>query len=82
MRKIAFVLGFDELRADVESGAIDTVVVLSDRPLTPAEASDEGRLMTRGLKGELVAVALRFDERRGSLRRLGGLAGPIDRCRR
>jgi hypothetical protein len=48
-----------------DENAVDTVVVLSDRPLTRDEASDEERLMARGLRGELVAVALRFDERRG-----------------
>jgi len=48
-----------------DDNAVDTVVVLSDRALTREEASDEERLMARGLKGELVAVAVRFDERRG-----------------
>lgn len=48
-----------------DENAVDTVVVLSDRALTREEASDEERLMARGLKGELVAVAVRFDERRG-----------------
>ena len=51
-----------------DENAVDTVVVLSDRPLTREEAADEGRLMARGLKGDLVAVALRFDERRGRSR--------------
>jgi hypothetical protein len=36
--------------------------------LTPEEASDASRLMARALKGELVAVAVRFDERRGRSR--------------
>ena len=48
-----------------DDNAVDTVVVLSDRALTREEATDEERLMARGLKGELVAVAVRFDERRG-----------------
>jgi hypothetical protein len=51
-----------------DENAVDTVVVLSDRALTREEASDEDRLMARGLKGELVAVAVRFDERRGRSR--------------
>ena len=44
MRRIAFVLSFDELRADVESGAIDTVVV--------AFTDMQGRLMGKRLHGE------------------------------
>jgi hypothetical protein len=48
-----------------DENAVDTVVVLSDRPLTREEASDEERLMARALTGELVAVSVRFDERRG-----------------
>ena len=36
-----------------DENATDTVVVLSDRPLTIEEAADQERLMARGLKGEL-----------------------------
>ncbi|MEO5791674.1 MAG: glutamine synthetase family protein, partial [Gaiellaceae bacterium] len=43
-RKIALVLGFDELKADVESGAIDTVVV--------AFTDMQGRLLGKRLHGE------------------------------
>ena len=42
--RIALVLGFDELQADVESGAIDTVVV--------AFTDMQGRLMGKRLHGE------------------------------
>src|SRR5687767_14538735 len=42
--RIASVLGFDELKADVESGAIDTVVV--------AFTDMQGRLMGKRLHGE------------------------------
>jgi len=48
-----------------DENAVDTVVVLSDRLLLPAEAADEDALMARALKGDLVAVSVRFDERRG-----------------
>ena len=44
MSRIGFVLSFDELRADVESGAIDTVVV--------AFTDMQGRLMGKRLQGE------------------------------
>ncbi len=44
MSRIALVLSFDELRADVESGAIDTVVV--------AFTDMQGRLMGKRLQGE------------------------------
>jgi glutamine synthetase len=44
INKIAFVLSFDELRADVESSAIDTVVV--------AFTDMQGRLMGKRLQGE------------------------------
>ena len=44
MSRIALVLSFDELRADVESGAIDTVVV--------AFTDMQGRLMGKRLHGE------------------------------
>lgn len=47
----------------------DPVIVLSNHPLTEAEASDEAALLARARKGELVAVAVRFDgrPRRGQL---------------
>lgn len=48
--------------------AVDTVVILSDRPLTKVDTVDEPALYARGLKGELAVVALRFDERRGRTR--------------
>jgi hypothetical protein len=48
--------------------AVDTVVILSDRQLTKEDAANEPALFARGLKGDLVAVALRFDERRGRTR--------------
>lgn len=44
---------------------LDTVVVLSDRPLSAAEAADEAALLGRAQRGELVAVAVRFDDRKG-----------------
>ena len=44
MSRIALVLSFEELRADVESGAIDTVVV--------AFTDMQGRLMGKRLQGE------------------------------
>src|ERR671911_2151059 len=49
-RKIAPVLGFDELKADVESGAIDTVVV--------AFTDMQGRLMGKRLHGEFFVEEL------------------------
>jgi len=48
--------------------SLDTVVILSDRPLTKADTVDEPALFARALKGELAVVALRFDERRGRTR--------------
>jgi hypothetical protein len=51
-----------------DESALDTVVVLSDRPLTPQEAANEGELLARAQGGDLVAVAIRFDERRGRTR--------------
>jgi hypothetical protein len=47
----------------------DTVVVLSDRPLSDKEASDDAALLARAQRGELVAVVVRFDGRpkRGQL---------------
>jgi len=51
-----------------DDAAVDTVVILSDHQLTAREAADEPALFARGRKGELVAVALRFDERRGRTR--------------
>lgn len=43
----------------------DTVIVLSDRPLTVNEASDEIALLARAERGDLVAMAVRFDGRPG-----------------
>jgi hypothetical protein len=48
-----------------DENAVDTVIVLSDRALKPEEAADEDALMARALQGELVAVSVRFDDRRG-----------------
>lgn len=47
----------------------DTVVMLSDRPLTPEEAADDAALFARAARGELATVAVRFDGRpkRGQL---------------
>jgi hypothetical protein len=47
----------------------DTVVMLTDRALTEKEASDDAAVLARAQKGELVAVAVRFDgrPRRGQL---------------
>jgi hypothetical protein len=51
----------------------DTVVVLSDRPLTAEEAGDDAGMLARAQRGELVAVAVRFDgrPRRGQLFNVG-----------
>jgi hypothetical protein len=51
----------------------DTVVVLSDRPLTAEEAADDVGMLARAQRGELVAVAVRFDgrPRRGQLFNVG-----------
>jgi hypothetical protein len=51
-----------------DESALDTLIVLSDRPLTPREAANDGELLARAQSGELVAVAIRFDERRGRTR--------------
>jgi hypothetical protein len=51
-----------------DESALDTVIVLSDRPLSVQEASNDGELLARAQQGELVAVAIRFDERRGRTR--------------
>jgi hypothetical protein len=51
-----------------DESALDTVIVLSDRPLTPKEAANDGELLARAQRGELVTVSLRFDERRGRTR--------------
>ncbi|HXG86983.1 MAG TPA: hypothetical protein VNJ02_01500 [Vicinamibacterales bacterium] len=47
----------------------DTVVVLSNRPLTMAEAADGTALLARAQQGDFVALAVRFDGRpkRGQL---------------
>ncbi|MGQ0733752.1 MAG: hypothetical protein ACT4QD_08865 [Acidobacteriota bacterium] len=45
--------------------ATDPVVVLSNRALTAEEAADEAALLARAARGELVAMAIRFDGRRG-----------------
>jgi hypothetical protein len=47
----------------------DTVVVLSDQPLTSEEAADDAGLYARAARGEIVTVAVRFDSRpkRGQL---------------
>lgn len=47
----------------------DVVVLLSDKPLTDAEAADDAGLFARAAKGELTTVAVRFDgrPRRGQL---------------
>lgn len=47
----------------------DPVVILSDKPLTEAEAADDAALLARAQRGELVTVAVRFDgrPRRGQL---------------
>jgi hypothetical protein len=47
----------------------DTVVVLSNKPLTADEAADDATLLARARHGELVTIAVRFDgrPRRGQL---------------
>lgn len=47
----------------------DTVVVLSNQPLTPEDAAAERTLASRAARGEIATVALRFDGRpkRGQL---------------
>jgi hypothetical protein len=47
---------FDELFSD-------PVIVVSSQPLTAEQASDEGQLLARAARGELVAMAVRFDGR-------------------
>ena len=51
----------------------DTVVILSDKPLTQQEADDDAALLARAQKGEVVTVAIRFDGRpkRGQLFNIG-----------
>jgi hypothetical protein len=51
----------------------DIVVILSDKPLTEAEAADDAALLKRAQAGELVTVNVRFDGRpkRGQLFNLG-----------
>lgn len=45
--------------------ASDPVVVVSNVRLTVDEANDEAALLARAQKGELIAIAFRFDGRRG-----------------
>jgi hypothetical protein len=47
----------------------DIVVILSDKPLSEAEAADDAAVLARAARGDLVAVAVRFDGRpkRGQL---------------
>jgi hypothetical protein len=47
----------------------DVVVILSDKPITEKEATDDSALFARASRGELVTMALRFDgrPRRGQL---------------
>lgn len=51
----------------------DPIALLSNVPLTEAEAADDGALLARAMKGELVSVAVRFDgrPRRGQLFNVG-----------
>ncbi len=43
----------------------DTVIVLSNRPLTAPEAADEAALLARAERGEIVTMAVRYDSRPG-----------------
>jgi hypothetical protein len=51
----------------------DPVIILSDKPLSEAEAADDKALVARARKGELTTVAVRFDGRpkRGQLFNIG-----------
>jgi hypothetical protein len=51
----------------------DIVVILSNKPLTDAEAADDAALLKRAQSGDLVSIAVRFDGRpkRGQLFNLG-----------
>ena len=51
----------------------DTVVILSDKPVSAAEAADDAALLARAQRGDLVTVAVRFDGRpkRGQLFNVG-----------
>jgi hypothetical protein len=51
----------------------DPVVILSDKPISEEEAANDAALLARAQKGELVAVAVRFDGRpkRGQLFNVG-----------
>lgn len=51
----------------------DPVIILSNKPLTEAEAADDGALLKRAQTGELVTVHVRFDGRpkRGQLFNIG-----------
>jgi hypothetical protein len=48
-----------------DSLATDTVIVLSDRAISAQDASNENALLERAGRGELVAMAVRFDGRPG-----------------
>ena len=51
----------------------DPVVVLSDKPITQAEADDDAALLARAQRGDAVTIAVRFDGRpkRGQLFNVG-----------
>jgi hypothetical protein len=51
----------------------DPVIVLSNRPLSEAEAGDDAALLARAQRGEIVTLAVRFDGRpkRGQLFNIG-----------
>jgi hypothetical protein len=51
----------------------DTVVILSDKPLTQKEADDDAALLARAQKGDVITIAVRFDGRpkRGQLFNVG-----------
>lgn len=51
----------------------DTVVILSDQPISDVEAADDALLLKRAQSGDLVTVAVRFDGRpkRGQLFNVG-----------
>jgi hypothetical protein len=51
----------------------DPVVILSDKPISEAEAADEAALLGRAQKGDVVMIAVRFDgrPRRGQLFNVG-----------
>lgn len=51
----------------------DPVIILSNKPLSEGEAADDAALLARAKKGDIVAVAVRFDGRpkRGQLFNVG-----------